>query len=826
MIMELELGEGGFVPAPPEYVQMLAGFAKQHGILFIADEIQTGFGRTGQAVRLEHYGLVPDIIITAKSLAGGLPLAAVTGRADVMEASQVGGLGGTYGGNPLACAAALAVLDAMERESIPAHAARSGARIAARFREWASRFACIGDVRGLGAMVGMELVTDRESRAPDKALAGRLVAAALERGVILLSSGTYGNTIRVLAPLTAERRSPRRGARRDRGGPRGGGGAYAGRRVTVDRARVRSRLAHEERRFADTHPRSRDLHARARRSLLGGVPMHWMTRWAGGFPIFADHAAGAYLVDVDGHRYLDLCLGDTGAMTGHVVPAVAAAIASRSRRGLTFMLPTEDAVVVAEELTRRFGLPWWQFAVTATDANRFAIRLARQVTGRRTIVVFNWCYHGTVDETFATLRDGVTVARAGNIGPPVDPGVTTRVVEFNDVAALEAALAPGDVACVLAEPAMTNIGIVLPAPGYHEALRAITRRTGTLLLIDETHTICAGPGGYTQAHRLAPDMLTLGKAVAGGVPGAVYGFSDEVALRISAGVHDDTADTGGIGGTLAANALSTAAMRATLESGPDGGELRGDDPAGRAVGGGRGLGDRGARPALDGAAAGLPGGVLVPGGAAGQRGGGGRGDGRRAGALYAPGGPQPRHPADAVSQHGAVRSGGDRGRRGSAHGRLPGERRAGSTADRAQPLGRSRGGAGGAGRAARATATSPSSERATPGSRRPGRWPGGERRGGAGAARGRMGRERAERGLRPAGSQPRRRRARAKARRGYRAAAVPDVARRAGPPGVAHRRRSHRLRLCPLRRAGPRGETRSPAGPGRDRAVAPERDGA
>ncbi len=204
VIMELELGEGGFVPAPVEYVRMLAAFAKQHGILFIADEIQTGFGRTGKLFASEHYDLVPDIIITAKSLAGGLPLAAVTGRADVMEASQVGGLGGTYGGNPLACAAALAVIDAMEAEGIPARAARAGARVAARFRSWASRYPCIGDVRGLGAMIGMELVTDRESRTPDKALAGRLVAAALERGLILLSSGTHGNTIRVLAPLTTD----------------------------------------------------------------------------------------------------------------------------------------------------------------------------------------------------------------------------------------------------------------------------------------------------------------------------------------------------------------------------------------------------------------------------------------------------------------------------------------------------------------------------------------------------------------------------------------------------------------------------------------------
>jgi 4-aminobutyrate aminotransferase/(S)-3-amino-2-methylpropionate transaminase len=204
VIMELELGEGGFVPAPVEYVRVLAAFAKQHGILFIADEIQTGFGRTGKLFASEHYDLAPDVIVTAKSLAGGLPLAAVTGRAEVMESAQVGGLGGTYGGNPLACAAAIAVIDAMETEKIPARAARAGSRIAERFRTWMRQYPCIGDVRGLGAMVAMELVADRESKAPDKALTSRIITAALERGLILLSAGTLGNTIRVLAPLTAD----------------------------------------------------------------------------------------------------------------------------------------------------------------------------------------------------------------------------------------------------------------------------------------------------------------------------------------------------------------------------------------------------------------------------------------------------------------------------------------------------------------------------------------------------------------------------------------------------------------------------------------------
>jgi glutamate-1-semialdehyde 2,1-aminomutase len=186
------------------------------------------------------------------------------------------------------------------------------------------------------------------------------------------------------------------------------------------------------------------------------------------------------------------------------------------------------------------------------------------LTGRPKILVFNWCYHGTVDETFATLQEGRVVARSGNLGPPVDPALTTRVVEFNDLPALEAALAHGDVACVLAEPAMTNIGIIHPDPGYHAALRALTRKHGSLLIIDETHTICAGPGGYTAAHGLDPDLLTLGKPIGGGVPGAVYGFSEEVAARLAGRIALADCDTGGIGGTLAGNALALAAMRATL----------------------------------------------------------------------------------------------------------------------------------------------------------------------------------------------------------------------------------------------------------------------
>jgi glutamate-1-semialdehyde 2,1-aminomutase len=335
--------------------------------------------------------------------------------------------------------------------------------------------------------------------------------------------------------------------------------------ATVDRTKLATLIHQEQERFAAEHPVSRELFERAKRHFLDGVPMNWMVEWAGSFPLFVKEAAGAYLTDVDGHRYLDLCLGDTGAMTGHAPGAAAEAIIDQIRRGITFMLPTEDAIWVGEELHRRFGLPYWQTALTATDANRFSIRLARYVTGRHLILVFNGCYHGTVDECFITLQDGRPVSRRGNAGPPVDPAVTTRVVEFNDIPALQAALEPGDVACVLAEPALTNIGIVLPEPGYHQALREITRRTGTLLIIDETHTISAGPGGYTRAHSLEPDMLTLGKPIASGVPAAVYGFSAGVADRISAAIKREGELIHGVGGTLAGNALSLAAMRATFQ---------------------------------------------------------------------------------------------------------------------------------------------------------------------------------------------------------------------------------------------------------------------
>jgi glutamate-1-semialdehyde aminotransferase len=334
---------------------------------------------------------------------------------------------------------------------------------------------------------------------------------------------------------------------------------------SVDRDRLASLMSDEQRAFRERHPKSGALFERARGSLLAGVPMNWMVKWAGSFPLFVEEAAGAHFKDVDGHEYVDFCLGDTGAMAGHGATATIRAVEAQLRRGITHMLPTEDAIAAGDELQRRFALPLWQFTLTATDANRFSIRLAREITQRRYLAVHDHCYHGSVDETFATLDEhGRVVPSRGTIGPPVDPAETTRVVEFNDVAALERTLADREVAALLIEPALTNVGIVLPEPGYLDAVREITRRTGTILIIDETHTICAGPGGATAAWGLDPDMLVIGKTIGGGIPVGAYGMTDDIARGIDQVMTWEDSDVGGIGGTLAGYALSMAGVRATL----------------------------------------------------------------------------------------------------------------------------------------------------------------------------------------------------------------------------------------------------------------------
>jgi len=332
----------------------------------------------------------------------------------------------------------------------------------------------------------------------------------------------------------------------------------------IDRQKLTVVLEKELNDFRQRHPRSYELYLRAQNSLLSGVPMNWMVRWAGGFPLFVKEAHGAHFTCVDGYDYIDFCLGDTGAMTGHSPAGSIQAIKEQLDHGITFMLPTEDSIWVGEEMQRRFGLKYWQTTLTATDANRFVLRIARHITRRPYVLVYNYCYHGTVDETFCTLNHGVPGPRPGSVGPQVNPATTTRVIEWNNLQALESALAPGDIACVLAEPAMTNIGIIHPDPGYHAALRDLTRKYGTYLVIDETHTICTGPGGYTKAYGLEPDFLTIGKPLGSGIPVGVYGFTQEVADRIGETTTIDEADVGGIGGTLAGNALSLAAVKATL----------------------------------------------------------------------------------------------------------------------------------------------------------------------------------------------------------------------------------------------------------------------
>jgi glutamate-1-semialdehyde 2,1-aminomutase len=334
--------------------------------------------------------------------------------------------------------------------------------------------------------------------------------------------------------------------------------------VVVDRRQLAEVAAAEAERFAVMRPRSAELAAQ-RRHLLTGVPMPWMVRWAGPFALPVDAAAGGRFTDVDGHEYVDFCLGDTGAMTGHALAAVAEAVTAQVRRGITTMLPSRAAETVAGELTRRFGVGSWQFAMTATDANRFVLRLARAATNRSRVVVMDWCYHGTVDETLAVIGpDGSAMSRPGALGPPVPVANTTRVVPFNEPGALAAALAEGDVAAVLMEPALTNIGIVLPEPGYLDEVRRLTRQHGTLLVIDETHTICAGPGGCTAAWGLEPDAVVIGKTIGGGVPVAAYGLAEGFAAAVAPLLADPAVDVSGIGGTLAGNALAIAAAEAAL----------------------------------------------------------------------------------------------------------------------------------------------------------------------------------------------------------------------------------------------------------------------
>lgn len=335
--------------------------------------------------------------------------------------------------------------------------------------------------------------------------------------------------------------------------------------VTIDRERLARLWKGEVDLFTSQRPASKALWEKAVKHMPDGVPMLWMAKWPGPWPVYVESAKGAHFRCVDGIDHIDLCLGDTGAMVGHSPDAAVAAITTQLAKGATTMLPTEDAEIAASLLAERFGVPFWQFTLSATDANRAMIRYSRQVTHKSKVLVIDYCYHGSVDETFATLdSSGRVVQRRGNIGAPVEPSETTVVVPFNDIAALEQAFASHDIACALIEPAMTNIGIVLPEPGWHDALRELCTKHGAVLIIDETHTICAGPGGMIQRDGLKPDAVVVGKTIGGGVPAGAYGMTAELQQRVRGSIHLEDIDVGGVGGTLAGNAVSLAGIRATL----------------------------------------------------------------------------------------------------------------------------------------------------------------------------------------------------------------------------------------------------------------------
>ncbi len=330
--------------------------------------------------------------------------------------------------------------------------------------------------------------------------------------------------------------------------------------------RIASLTRREAARFAQSRPASAAAMARGAGAYLDGVPMHWMKDWSmPHLPLVAE-AQGATITDIDGYLVDDFCLGDTGSMFGHSPAPVARAIRAQARLGLTYMLPTQSALEAGRLLTETFGDFRWQIATTATDANRFALRVARAVTGRAKVLVFNGCYHGTVDDIFVTLDQGVTVNRPGLLGQVADLSRVAVCAEFNDLDAVAAALAQGDVAAILTEPVMTNSCMVLPEPGFLDGLRALATKAGALLIIDETHTISTGYGGYTRVHGLQPDMFVVGKCVAGGMPAAVWGMTAAIAARYITANADRAPGHSGMGTTLSANPMQFACLMATLES--------------------------------------------------------------------------------------------------------------------------------------------------------------------------------------------------------------------------------------------------------------------
>ncbi|AXF85996.1 Glutamate-1-semialdehyde 2,1-aminomutase [Ephemeroptericola cinctiostellae] len=337
---------------------------------------------------------------------------------------------------------------------------------------------------------------------------------------------------------------------------------------------IKDLYAIEQTRFEQTHQKSKAKWEAGRKNFLYGGPSHWMRRWVGGWPAYiskdSDNGYGVKLTDIDGNTYVDFCLGDSGGMYGHGHPKVVEAMVRQASIASTMMLPNEDAEWVGAELERRFGLPYWTFTTSATDANRACIRLARMVTGRKKVLVFSGCYHGTVEEAHVELNEnGDVQMRNGIYHNDFPHAELSAVVEFNDIPALEAALRTGDVACVLAEPMMTNFGMIEPITGFHDALRQLTRETGTLLIIDETHTFSNGYGGYTAEHGLEPDFFVVGKSIAGGIPAAVFGATQSVAERIWQALPKVPPTVrqsahAGFGGTLAGNALTVSVMKTVL----------------------------------------------------------------------------------------------------------------------------------------------------------------------------------------------------------------------------------------------------------------------
>ncbi len=323
-------------------------------------------------------------------------------------------------------------------------------------------------------------------------------------------------------------------------------------------------IATERERYLALHPTSLTLSKRANAHFLYGVPMHWMNDWGTPVPLFVEQALGAHFTCADGIDYSDFCLGDTGAMFGHSPPAVAKAITNQASKGFTAMLPSTLAPNAGEALSDFFGLSYWQLATTATDANRFVLRWARAVSNRKKVLVFDGCYHGTVDDTMLDMLDGKAVNRTSLLGQVQDLTLHSISVPFNDIAAVERALAKGDIAALLTEPALTNCGMVLPNVGFIEALRALCTQFGTLLILDETHTISTARGGWAKANHVIPDFLVVGKPIAGGLPAAAYGFSSEMANRMKAAKDSAPAGHSGIGTTLSGNMMTLATIHATL----------------------------------------------------------------------------------------------------------------------------------------------------------------------------------------------------------------------------------------------------------------------